>query len=391
MSVNREKEILIFCSREVCYQSGSFFANQLGAAFEELGYVVEVCELEDWDDLDGKLTQYIGKRYQLILDFNSILPRLVMEDGRAYPDLLDGPFFDYILDHPLFHYNCLTCAVQNFHVLVLDEAQWDYVEQYYPGVKSVHMLPLGATKALYEGEKKKECRILFPGTYERWEKAQEMIEAAEEPLRSTMKELASRRIEEPSVSMERAFLEYLAEHDRKISGELFARAMNAMYPVDILVRDYFRKAVLDELLKHKFPVTVMGNGWEKYSFSEENSLSREREVPFALSFERIAKEHILLNVSPIFNHGMHDRIPAGMANRAAVLTDENPYLNRQFVDREHLCFYSLSDRRTLTECAGDLLENSGLRERIQETAYQEFKTEHTWRQRAKAILELAEQ
>ena len=31
-------KILVFSSREICYLSSNFFANQIGAAFEELGY-----------------------------------------------------------------------------------------------------------------------------------------------------------------------------------------------------------------------------------------------------------------------------------------------------------------------------------------------------------------
>ena len=38
-------KILVFSSREICYLSSNFFANQIGAAFEELGYEVTVCEL----------------------------------------------------------------------------------------------------------------------------------------------------------------------------------------------------------------------------------------------------------------------------------------------------------------------------------------------------------
>lgn len=42
---------------------------------------------------------------------------------------------------------------KNFHAIVLDEGQADYVKKYHPQVKSVHMLPLGATIALFDGEK----------------------------------------------------------------------------------------------------------------------------------------------------------------------------------------------------------------------------------------------
>ncbi len=87
---------------------------------------------------------------------------------------------------------------------------------------------------------------------------------------------------------------------------------------------------------------------------------------------------------------MHDRIPAGMANRTAVLTDENPYLERQFVDGKNICFYSLKHLHSLSEQAGKLLEDGVFRETIQQNAYEEFCEKHTWRCRAEKILKLAD-
>lgn len=384
-----KKKILVFSSREICYMSSSFFAGQIGAAFEKLGFETEVCEFSKEDDLDRVLEPYIGTPYELIIDFNSMLPKVVMEDGTPYLDKLDGPFFDYILDHPLFHYNCLSCNVKNLHAIVLDEAQKRYVERYYTKVKSVSMLPLGATCALYQGEKRRDCRIFFPGSYDRPERVYEIIKVSPQPLRGMMEELVCRRLAEPLLPMEEAFHEYLMERDMELEDGQFALFMNAMYPVDAFVRDYFRKAALDELLKKKLPVTVIGEGWEKYSASEEANLCRERGVPFGLSFEKIAKEHILLNVSPIFNRGMHDRISAGMANHAVVLTDENPYLTTRFCNGKQICFYSLSDLETLSEQAGMLVEQEEVRRQIATRAYEEFTEHDTWICRAKAILSIA--
>ena len=162
--------------------------------------------------------------------------------------------------------------------------------------------------------------------------------------------------------------------------------MNEMYAVDAYIRNYFRKIVLDELLDCGVLVTVMGEGWEKYRHRNAHSLRRERGVPFGLSFERIAKAHILLNAAPIFNHGMHDRIAAGMANHAVVLTDSNPYLERNFKNGRKLCFYSLTKRGDAAEQAKHLLENQELRHAIAAEAYEEFLAHHTWRRRAEQLL-----
>ena len=379
-------KILVFSSREICYLSSNFFANQIGAAFEELGYEVTVCELSKEDDLDAKLARYIGQPYRLILDFNSLLPRMVLDDGTPYVDRLAGPFFDYILDHPLFHYQGLSSGVKNLHAIVLDEAQQKYVEKYYEKVASVHMLPLGATRAVYEGTKEPECRILFPGTYDRPDKIYEMVDLSPEPLRSYMKELIEMRIEDPILPMEEGFGQLLKTHGEKLPDDKFALFMNAMYSVDAYIRDYFRKAAVDELVRAKIPVRLVGEGWEKYESCNEAYVTREKAVVFGLSFEKIAHADVLLNVSPFFNHGAHDRIFAGMANHCTVLTDQNPYLKRILKDGEQVCMYSLKDIRTLSDYAAELLSNRALCRDIQNNAYVEFKQKYTWEEKAKQLL-----
>ena len=292
-------KILVFSSREICYLSSNFFANQIGAAFEELGYEVTVCELSKEDDLDAKLARYIGQPYRLILDFNSLLPRMVLDDGTPYVDRLAGPFFDYILDHPLFHYQGLSSGVKNLHAIVLDEAQQKYVEKYYEKVASVHMLPLGATRAVYEGTKEPECRILFPGTYDRPDAVYQIVENAPEPLGSMMKDLIERRLADPTLPMEEAFSQHLKEEELEL--------------------------------------------------------------------------------------------PAGMANHAVVLTDENPYLRRTFTGGKELLFYSLEKPDTLCEQAERTLTDVRLREKIAASAYETFEREYTWKRRAEQILAFAEE
>ena len=78
----QEKEkIIVFSSREICYQSSSFFANQMADAFENLGFDVQVCEFDEHDDLDAFFQPLYGQKYRLLLDFNSTITRMVEEDG----------------------------------------------------------------------------------------------------------------------------------------------------------------------------------------------------------------------------------------------------------------------------------------------------------------------
>lgn len=387
INVMSEKEkIIVFSSREICYQSSSFFANQMADAFENLGFDVQVCEFDEHDDLDAVFQPLYGQKYRLLLDFNSTITRMVEEDGTPVLDKLDGPFFDYILDHPLFHYNCLNADLKNLNGIFLDEAQEAYVKRYYPRVKKTLTMPLGATEAVTGGKKTETDTVLFMGTYDRPDKIYEMVELSPEPLRSYMKELIEMRIEDPILPMEAGFGQLLKAHGEELPDDKFALFMNAMYSVDAYIRDYFRKAALDELLKKKIPVQLVGEGWEKYQTPYERYRTIEKPVTFDLSFEKIAREQIMLDVSPIFNRGVHDRAIAGMANRTVVLTDSNPYRCAHFKNRKDMMFYSLAKIDSLSEAAGELMENEKLRSEIRENAYQTFCAGHTWRARAKEIL-----
>lgn len=387
INVMSEKEkIIVFSSREICYQSSRFFANQMADAFEDLGFDVQVCEFDEHDDLDAVFQPLYGQKYRLLLDFNSTITRMVEEDGTPVLDKLDGPFFDYILDHPLFHYNCLNADLKNLNGIFLDEAQEAYVKRYYPRVKKTLTMPLGATEAVTGGKKTETDTVLFMGTYDRPDKIYEMVDLSPEPLRSYMKELIEMRIEDPILPMEEAFRQLLKAHGEKLPDDKFSLFMNAMYSVDAYIRDYFRKAAVDELVRAKIPVRLVGEGWEKYESCNETYVTREKAVVFGLSFEKIAHADVLLNVSPFFNHGAHDRIFAGMANHCTVLTDQNPYLKRILKDGEQVCMYSLKDIRTLSDYAAELLTNHALCRDIQNNAYVEFKQKYTWEEKAKQLL-----
>jgi spore maturation protein CgeB len=247
-------------------------------------------------------------------------------------------------------------------------------------------MPLGATEAVTGGRKKETEEILFMGTYDDPDSIYEMVSLSPEPLKTYMKELIDMRVEDPVLPMEEAFRQLLKTHGEDLPDDKFSLFMNAMYSVDAYIRDYFRKAAVDELVRAKIPVRLVGEGWEKYESCNEAYVTREKAVVFGLSFEKIAHADVLLNVSPFFNHGAHDRIFAGMANHCTVLTDQNPYLERILKEGEQVCMYSLKDIRTLSDYAAELLSNRALCREIQNNAYTEFKHKYTWEEKAKQLL-----
>ena len=58
--IGMNEKVLIFTSREICYNSHFFFAHQVGGAFEKFGYEVEYCEFTKESDFDEESGQVDG-------------------------------------------------------------------------------------------------------------------------------------------------------------------------------------------------------------------------------------------------------------------------------------------------------------------------------------------
>ena len=121
-------KFLIFEMKTVCYNSYLYFGDALGLALKKLGCDVEYFKVDEQalDDLE----QFIGRHYDGLIDFNSDLPRALMDDDSFFLDHVDAPFIDVILDHPLYHHDSLKNKLNNFHVVCLDSNHKDYILKY---------------------------------------------------------------------------------------------------------------------------------------------------------------------------------------------------------------------------------------------------------------------
>lgn len=389
----REKEenmILLFTSREICYYSADFFIYQMEGEFEKQGYPVEVCFVDSEKDLDAQLNPHIGKRYRAIIDINSLLPRMVLDNGEYYLDQLEGPFYNYLVDHPFYHHPGLSIPLKNYHAICIDEYHTAYAKKYYPHLKDVIFLPLGATKALLPVpfEKKKES-VLFLGTYNCSDCVYEEMKQLPKDLYLENKQILEMMQADTSLPQEAAYRRLLEERGEEISDEEFAKRMNRLYYADRYLRNYYREEAVKSLVKHKIPVTVMGNNWEQLKTKESPYFEIKPPVDFSMTFQMMAEYAVTLNVSPLFKAGAHDRIFSAMANETACLTDRNIYTDKNFENGKHMMLFSLDRMDELPDMAAELLTNREKRAFITENARMEFEQKHSWEKRTAQFIRQA--
>ena len=400
--------ILVFTTRQLCYNSASFFAAQMANELEDMGYECELCRLPD-DGIAGSGTQaakacrgadidteiqhclenYIGKEYAAVLDFNSKLPRLVMEDGSYYLNHIDAPFYNYILDNPLYHHSTLECRLLRYHVILVDGNHCSYVRKYYPHIKSVDRIFLGASEAVFNKafEEKKEC-VLFMGTYRNPDTYLEQIRAAGGQASCDMLRMIEIMKSDDACTMEAALKNVLSDTRREVTNREMALLMNYYYPVEMYLRNFYREELITSLLKGGIPVRITGDWWENYSYGSLAGVRADKPVRFDRSFDRIAEYAVIADSSPFFKDGVHDRVFAGMANRTAVLTDNNQYIEEAFVLQGIAAAYPIKDISAACDMAEELLTNRQKRRDMTERAYEEYQRGHTWKHTAQAFVRL---
>lgn len=401
-------KVLIFTTRHLCYNSGDFFAARLAEGIEQNGIECEYCNLEFEDNAVGstgvvessiaaltedsvrQLESFLGKSYLAVIDFNSRMPHMILDDGSFYLDGIDAPFYDYILDHPLYHHSTLSCRLRNFNVIVPDRNQRDYVREQYSWIRDVIWQPLGGQAAVNTcPPQMKREEVLFTGTYRNPEDVyNQIIQTEDVSLRGLMMDIIDYMRMDSSVTVEDAMTHVLSHSlDSKYS---FPALLNACYPVEIYIRNLCRERLIDTFAKEGVPLRIVGNWWEQYAGINRPSITLQPAVSFARSFDIIAGSAVLLDSSPFFQYGIHDRVVAAMANKTIALTDENTYISslcKAKVDCG-IRTYSAMHPETAVARAEELLGKPSLREETAEAAYEFYESHFTWKCAAANILAL---
>lgn len=336
-------KILIFITRYLCYASNEYFAEQLVNALKEYGVQVEVCNIINNDYAETDLTKYIGRKYLAIIDFNSTLPRAMVGDKR-FLDLIDGPFYNYIVDHPLYHHPILKIELDNFNVICIDKAHKKYIEEKYPNIKRVMFLPLAGSRAASNVPfDRRQEGILFTGTYYDIEKYNNMINEKTNKDKKAILDLIELLESDIALTPERAFDQLQSDFSDgvNLSNSEYAQQLNSYYLADIYVRALNRKKVIDAFVNTGRNVIILGNEWDKYPKANKTNVRIIPGVDYRESLEIIASCKCLLNILPGFRNGSHDRILTGMINKLTVITDSNHYIDEN-LDKNFIA-YKIND------------------------------------------------
>ncbi|MCR5083575.1 MAG: hypothetical protein K6B15_08910 [Parasporobacterium sp.] len=326
-------KILLFQIRYLCHKSNELFVDNLAEEFEKLGHEVTKCNIIDSKDMESVLNALVGLHFDAMIDFNSVLPSTEMEEGGYFLDKIDAPFYNFIVDHPLFHHAHLKVPLKNYNVICIDNNHYSYLKKYYPHIKNVLVHPLPPTKGMIDcAYKDRAIDVLYPVSYMPFKEAEKMLlsgkifgnhDILNEKEMDWAKSLVDIMMDNPLLPIESAFEKVLEDDGFYMEGEEFRNTLFRLHLSDIYVRCYFREKMLDILLKEGLKVTLCGKDWDLYYAPKGAKYEVYPDVSYTTAMQYMQNSKALVNVTPGFKAGLHDRASSGIINSCLVLSDES--------------------------------------------------------------------
>jgi spore maturation protein CgeB len=341
------------------YETTRFFAKSLAKAFERLGIEVQLHWVADYQFCYA-LEEIRASPPLMTLSFSDI-----HFEGRPIADLIGLPHLTMLLDPALYFLHQLQSPLSLISSVDQKDVEW----LHYFGKKEAFFLPHGAEiDILTTVERERPYEAVFFGTCidykaveERWGRNYAASEA------KALKEAVERVLSSEGPSILEAILESKLDKIQLLQWH---------QEIDHYVRGKDRIALLQAHSQHS--LHIWGDGpWRRF-------LPNAKIWP-AVSFDQtialMQQATFVLNSSPRFKSGSHERIFYGALSGACVVTGENPFIHEYFVAGEELLTYAYGS-----------WSNCLKKERWQEIAekgQRKVRLEHTWDARAAQILKKA--
>lgn len=141
---------------------------------------------------------------------------------------------------------------------------------------------------------------------------------------------------------------------------------------------------------HIFGSGIQGYTWKRYLGRDHPNIIVHEGVDYPEALQIMKKSKIVVNCNIKNKYGAHERIFAGMACGALVLTNENPYLKEYFQDGQSILYYQNGHKGAINQKVTEFLKDDTKRMQAAARGREIVMQHHTWDNRAaelKAILE----
>lgn len=372
-----------------------YFSEQLGKAFEQMGY--EIFYFDQCKEYDSllKLLMFCEPKVTAAVSFNfdgcSGEDYLIDSKGVNFFESRDIPLINIVVDHPLYYHKFLPYLPKDYTQISIDRDHEAYLKRFFPEMKRGPFLPLAGTSLWTEdtlpGWDGRPYDVVFTGNYNPPSDFEKVITRINDEYTAFYYDIIHDFIEHPHLGMDEGIIRHLLESVEGIDEAGLKETMPNMMVIDLYVRHYFRGEVVKALVDAGIRVYCFGSGWDRLSCRHPENIINGKVLDSIGCLQQIGKAKISLNVMPWFKQGAHDRVFNSMLNGAVCFTDWSAYMKEILEDGGDVCFYELDELEELPGRMRALLGDRERWENMQAQAYRTAAGGHTWAHRARRIHE----
>ena len=304
-------------------------------------------------------------------------------------DKIGGPKYNFLFDHPSRFENHLKDVPSQLTLLTVDRNYAAYARKTYP-VDAI-FFPPGGIRTSFEPQER-IYDVTFIGSYfDNFSFVLELFSEFDRKERFRANRFWLSMKKNPSLPAEHALSLALDHYHMQPSWNEFTELFHKFRDLPVYLSTYYRMKVLKTLLDAGIPVHVFGTSWSTCPLRENpNFLWHNKDLSTSECLSIWQQSKIALNTMTWHKDAITERILNAMLQKAAVLTERNPYMEEHFSDGKDVLLYDLDQLSALPELVRSALSDPAQLSRIAQNGYQNALTDHTWDSRAKEFIHILE-
>jgi hypothetical protein len=373
------KRPIVVLKTPIPYNVVNRFADEIAAGFEQLGHPVIVL-----DSRSGKfgleLNHAFSAHPMIAIGFNTAGLDFQLMNQPLYAQL-DCHYISPFVDHPYQFIHRLMGQKWAYGVTLIDEGHLkDLAEFAHPHMNAL-FLPHGGSKAPVKWEGARDISILFSGILHHPDALVESWKDRYSKFRVKLLDavdagLAMSSVERNySVLLQNVGLGKLKAKDYVTWALLYLQ-------IERYFREHERLEVIQFLDDEGISVDIWGIGWEQCQFKHHRL---HAPVNYDEILNLMSRTQTVLNISPMYVNGSHERVFSGLMNGARVISSYSHYLYGVSKTARGLQFYEAEALNSLTKLLKEPFDTLS----AQESDF--WASHHSWSNRAKLLLAWVDQ
>lgn len=219
------------------------FTDQLAAGLRLCHQRVEIFDYRQSDLYD--LNKYIGQRYKAIIGVQSSY--FSIQNSNTYlHDLIIGPKYNMILDHPIFQKDSIIHSPKDYFLLIHDRNYINFVKRYYKEyVKDCFQLaPAGILPSVPSQPSPKIYDISFIGTYHDYRQDLPALYARNPWTRHFAARCLRFLKQDPSLTVEKSLEKTISSYGLQADDKTFEELFYNLRYLSTIIAYYYREKAL---------------------------------------------------------------------------------------------------------------------------------------------------